>query len=285
MPVVKNFNLVSIFANLILGAALVVSCVADKKTNPDPAGPHIDLAAQTAKEVGVGMGKAADNIDKHVGTIATTTPKEVRTKIQPELTGITDNTSALRVLKGKLDTVQSDLDVAKKNNADLEKRAANLEQDNAKLKREKDDALHRLFMWLTVGSVVGLGVCGALFFTGNKWGITGGIACLITLGVSVFVAQYTAWFAVGVGVVGIGVVGLIIYELWKRHHVAQQLVQTVEASKMAMREPARRFLFGNGPVSGKVDHDQSPTTKKFVKQLRDTQKVKTAPSLHPVEIQ
>ncbi len=279
----KKLNVISLLANLFMASLLTISCVATKTASIDPKQP-IDTAANTAKAVGVGVIGAATDIDAQALIIKTATPPAVLPKIQQNFTNIQTDTNDLRTLKGQLDTVQVNLDQANQAVGQLKTDNGALKTQVTDLQAAQKNALHNMFMWLSVLSVVGIGVAAALVYTGNALGITVGVASVVTLGASIVVGQYTAWFAIGVGVLMLAGIGVCIYDLWKKKTIATQLVQTVEANKLAMRTPARHYLFGNSAVPGHIDIIQSAMTKAFVSKIRDSGKIRLAPSTPAVEI-
>lgn len=284
MAAASKFNWVTFVYAAILTCAFFVSCSHETPAPIPSPGPSLDNGTAAAKNVKDGMGKVADNIDKHVGTVRQNTPEAARPKVEPSLTGITSETANLRELRGKLDGAITDLASAKTEVDKLTKLNGDLVTENQKLKDEIKDQTTKAMIRLMVLCVIGIGVSAALLFTGNKLGMAIGVGCSVSLGCAVLIAKYSLFFAIGAGallIVGLGVLG---YELWKRHKVSEELVQSGELMKMGMRPPVRHYLLGNGAVPGQVDIVQSKATKDFVKKTRKAAKIRLAPSVKPVEV-
>jgi hypothetical protein len=277
-------NWLAVFYSVLLTGVLVVSCTnTTPKMLPDPLKP-IDAVSKTTADVSKGMGTVADNIDKHVVEVRKATPAPLVPKIGPQLDGINTETGTLRTLRGQLDGTQTELTQAKDDVNSLTDLNTKQAADIKKLTDEKNSALRNLMIWVILLSVVGVGVSGALVYTGQMWGISIGFGCLITLGLAIFITQYSMWFAIGAVVLLLGGLGYVAYQLFIRKKTATQLVQTVEANKMAMSVPARLHLFGNGGIPGHVDLIQSATTKEFVQKVRSGNKVHLAPAVTPVSL-
>jgi len=278
-----KINWIAIAYGMVLTALLSVSCNSTGLPTPDPTRP-IDNSIRTTDEVAKGMGNVADNIDRHVGEVRKATPDPLIPKLGPYLDGINLETGTLREIRGKLDMVQGELEQAKKDVKSIQD--SNVKQGSkiAKLEKEKESALNKLMVWVILLSIVGVGVSGALVYTGKTWGISIGFGCLVTLGLAIFITKYSMWFAiVAAGLCVLGV-GYVIWEMVSRKKIGTELVQTIEANKMAMRAPARLHLFGNAAIPGHVDIIQSAATKDFVKKLRSKKTVRLAPSAFPVNL-
>ena len=280
---IATINWLTATYSMMLTALLVISCTASQKPMPNPVRP-IETSIKTTKDVAVGIGTETDSIDKHVVDVRKATPEALIPKIGPSLDGINQDTDDLRVLKTKLEVVGGDLEQAKKDVISLQEIISKQDTTIAKLVAEKESALHKLMVWVILLSIVGVGVSGSLVYTGKMWGISIGFGCLVTLGLAIFITQYSMWFAIGAAAFCVLGLGYVAFELVTRKKISTELVQTIEADKMAMREPARLHLYGNGAVPGHVDVIQSPATKKFVKKLRKKKTVRLAPSAKPVNL-
>lgn len=269
--------------SLVLTAMCVVSCAGVGSVVPDPVKP-IQSALTTTTNVSKGITKNADSIDQHVIAVRKATPEPLIPQIGPHLDGINHDTDELRGLKGQLDAAQASLVDAKKQANALQDLSRKQADRIAKLEEEKKSALHQLMVWVILLSVVGVGVAGSLVYTGNMWGISLGFGCLITLGLAIFITQYSMWFAIGAAALCVLGLGYVVYQLVIRKKAATELVQTVEADKQAMSDPARLHLFGNGAIPGHVDLIQSESTKKFVAKTRSKKGFRLAPSAKAVNL-
>jgi len=131
--------------------------------------------------------------------------------------------------------------------------------------------------WLITTSILGIagGVAGMLFLPGPGKTIALALVafCVVSLGLTLLVAQYAQWLVLGtvVACVGVG-----IYALSRVKKALPELVQTVEAAKAHLTIEAKELLFGkdkptaakdgNGTISGGI---QSPSTEAIVGAIRN----------------
>jgi hypothetical protein len=275
----------SLVLNGLLLMTLIVGCVTAKEFEASPK-PQIENVLEVNRSVGEGVGQAAQTIDQHVDEVDSKTERspEIRTDILPNLSGIRVETGNLREMQGRLQATEAELESAIELSNDLEGSLVDLRKKNAELQEENKSFLRKLTAMVIVLSIVGVGAAAAMLWTGNKLGITVGVMSLATLATALIVTQYALWFAIGGGVLVLAGLAYVAYELWNRNRVSEELVATVEANKMAMRDEARQFLFGNGPIKGHINMIQSSTTQKFVDNVKRRGKVKKAPSVEPVKI-
>ena len=295
--VTAKINKLSVLVNMLFCGLLIVSCASPVQA-PVNSKPQIDQVSQTNTTVAAGIGKSADNIDHAVTDAQSKTPSSIKPVLAPDFTSITTETGNLRTMQGQLDSTLGELKQANDANTQNQKTIADQKTQIDKLTADKKSALQQALMWLILLSVVALGIAGALIYAGNVWGISVGIGAVITLAVSIFIASYTVYLAIGGGILLLGGCGFVIWQIYQRNKqvkaattvntalktTGRELVQTVEAIKMAMSPEARHYMFGNGPVNGHIDILQSPETKQFVRTTRKMEEIKLAPSVPPVEL-
>jgi hypothetical protein len=292
----QSFQIATIVYALLMTTVALFSCAAPATNTTPQVRPHIENAQKTTTEVVSGLGEATDRIDKHVESAEKKTPPAVLPTLLPDFTGIRNETGNIREMQTKLDGALKELDTATGESKKLEGQKTQLAKQVETLTEEKNSALRHIFNLLIILSVVGCGIAGVMVYTGNKFGITLGVGAVITLFVSIFISAHMMWFIIGGGVMLLLGAAVLVFEFWKRRKanlqtegeknklekVGTELVATIEANKMAMRDEARHYIFGNGALPGHVDIIQSPETKHFVRAARETNKVRLAPSVAPV---
>jgi len=136
--------------------------------------------------------------------------------------------------------------------------------------------------WLLSMSVFGIagGIVGVLFLPGPLKTLALALTffCVISLGLTLLVAQYAMWLVLGtvIACIGIGVYG--IFRARNTHAIANQaiqdLVKTVNLTKSKLTVEAKEHLFGikkktsTKKVGGVIHMVQSPSTEAIVAEVR-----------------
>lgn len=249
-----------------IGVAHLSGC-ANKATQADPK-PYIENVADVNKSVAARLPERADKIDANTDTIQKTVSPTVQIKIGPAVTGIRTETAGLRDDAARLQDTLKTLDDAKAAVGQLRASEAKLKAAVTKLEDEKKQGTRKLVGALVTMSILGLGISAAVFASGNKAGMFGGIGCLVTLVAAVVVGWYSFWLALAAGVVLIAGVGFVVHRMLAERRATEELVQTGEAAKQLMTHAARQAIYGDGAIPGKADLMQSESTQALVKTAR-----------------
>ena len=113
--------------------------------------------------------------------------------------------------------------------------------------------------WIATASIVGIAISAFTFLNGNKTGIAGMVACFISLTMTLAVARYAQWLALG-GL--IGSVGLMVYSIWTKDRALKEVVQGGQEYKEGYNKDVRT-LFNDAQAN-----TQSPQTTKLVKKIK-----------------
>lgn len=228
-------------------------------------------------------------IKNEANEILKQTPPEIKPKIDP-------HANEILVQTGKQEEIIKDLQQTKEllNKEKLDKASIIKENDSLKdsLNKEKENSTKQLRAKYTTVSIfcfAGMIVCGALFFTGQKWAMGVGLMCAAGLAVSIALVQTVALIPyIAGGIIGLLAIVAIISFVRKNwtikdlKQIGTELVHSAEAAKPFMQDSGRRTFYGDGPIPGKVLHLQSDKTQEFVNEVRNNMpENKKAPSIEP----
>ena len=112
--------------------------------------------------------------------------------------------------------------------------------------------------WIATVSIVGIAISAFTFLNGNKTGIAGMVACFVALTMTLAVARYAQWLAIG-GLVGS--VGLMVYSIFTKDRALKEVVQGGQKFKLC--EKGQKNLFNEAQA-----YVQNPQTTKLVKKIK-----------------
>jgi len=307
-----------VFMTIISWAFIITSCSNSQpsrtisKAPPETPnvvkeGEKVGEAAKTVGETGKDVATRAEKIDEHAANIESKTPPEVKSSVQPELSGIRTETNGLREdsatlvsVEQKLKDTQSQLleqqqkiqnytTFAKESETQRQKlqdKIKELESSNAKM-------LRTMLSWIVVVCVIGIGaslVIGFFFKTPAAFMVAAG--CVATMGIAVAVTLYLQQIAwVALAVLGLGFLGAVVYvffQIKNRDTAVKELVHTGEVAKNYLPTTVREKIFGNAVEPGVAHQIQSGSTMKLVSKVRSLDKNKRgyglaqSPSVTPV---
>lgn len=250
-------------------------CTPETKVVNNP-GPALESVETTTKTVAQDLPVRANRIDNSADNItkivATDAPK-VAGKVGENTTAIKVQTEGVRNDAVKLTETTPSIEKAKDDTASLIKANNDLKAKNDKLVADKNSSLRKLTGFLIIGSIIGIGVGVALFFSntpiGMAWGGTVILGSGAALVASIVVGYYSLWLMVGVAALALGGLGYAMWRFYVQHKTNKELVQTVEAAKQLMPEDERLGMFGHGAVPGAAHLIQSDTTQKVVQNIRN----------------
>ena len=117
--------------------------------------------------------------------------------------------------------------------------------------------------WIATASIIGIAVSAFAFLNGSKSGIAGMVACFIALTMTLAVARYAQWLALG-GLVGS--VGLMVYSIFIKDRALKEVVQTVEQTRPYLDPGIDVNLFTD--ENSAIKNAQHPQTTKLVKKIK-----------------
>ena len=119
--------------------------------------------------------------------------------------------------------------------------------------------------WMVTISILGIAACTFAFLNGNKWGLTGIVACIIILSMSLMVIRYATWLAIG-GL--IGAIALVVWSIFIKNRALQQIIQSVQDIKFEKPNEINQHDY----VEQQCKHAQSKSTEKLVKKVKGDKK-------------
>lgn len=268
----NKFYLISYGFILALVLFYITSCSGTKNGNTQ----RLDIATTNIQNSGTSLDGTTKIIKNEAETILKVTPQNAKPLVDPHAQEIIVQTGKQEEIVKQLKETQKLLEQEKTDKVDLIKQQEELK---VKLENEKENATKQLRAKYTTVSIfcfAGMVVCGALFFSGQKWAMGAGLVCAAGLAISIFLVQTVAlipWIVGGIlAVIAIVATILFVRKNWKINDlktIGTELVQSTEALKPFMREAARKDMFGDGPIPGKILTLQSDKTIEFVKEIRD----------------
>lgn len=115
--------------------------------------------------------------------------------------------------------------------------------------------------WMVTLSILGIAGCTFAFLNGNKWGLTGIVACIIILSMSLMVIRYATWLAIG-GL--IGSIGLVVWSIFIKNKALQQIIQGVQKFRYNTIE--------HEEIDGILQINQDKSTEKIVRKVKENKK-------------
>lgn len=123
--------------------------------------------------------------------------------------------------------------------------------------------------WLATAAIIGIAISAFTFLNGNKAGIAGMVACFIALTMTLAVARYAQWLAIG-GLTGS--IGLMIYSIFVKDRALEEIVKGGQEVKDVLLEhsltkPPDDYTI-KGTFNGVQKYNQSSQTTKLVKKIK-----------------
>ena len=201
--------------------------------------------------------------------------------VDPMLENIKDKSNVILNSVDDLRKAKNELAIAYDKVKIAEEKSDEISDNSKQLKKERDEAVKekekleddiksnitKMLKLIIGGSIIGIGVCGALAAFGSfKGGITGASGCAITLVLAIVVGQHIALIAwVGV-IVLFFCIGLIIYHIYIDRKAIKEVVTSTEKIKEEIPNDLKDKLFG---TKGEIRPLQSPSTEIIVKEEKN----------------
>jgi flagellar basal body-associated protein FliL len=264
---------------------------------------HISESAKVVSDASNSDSKIVQDVSdikKAVSDGITITPSQIKSQfdgIWQKITSKTDDILAnINIITKDLMLIKSfddRLTITQKEVIDIKNQ---LKSENGRAEAEKalrlkaeegaNQALKEKYIWISIVCFSGMLLSGALALSG--WGnskLTFGIAivCAVGLGLSIFLIQILNFMPYIIGGIILIVIGLIVWQIYEKNKTIAtnektdatkdtailELIKTTEAVKTFLTDVARKEMFGQGPVPGKVSTIQSDSTEAIVSQVRD----------------
>ena len=206
--------------------------------------------------------------------------------IEEKSNSIIEKTDELRRAKSELILAESKIKVAENkveeindNSIQLKKERDLATKERDKLKEDISSHLSSLLRLIIGGSIIGIGVCGALAAFGNvKSGLLGASGCGITLVMAIVVGEHIAL----IGWIGLGVflfcIGLLAFHIWNERKSIGEVVASTEKVKENLDVPLKEKIFGKKGEDGQIGRLQSLRTSNIVKKQKAKLKKKNGDS-------
>jgi ABC-type multidrug transport system fused ATPase/permease subunit len=281
----------------------VVGCFSGGKTDrlktnpppPKPVSPEIKQVTSSTEKSNEQMGSSIEKIELEAKQIEEKTPEDykpiilphvsniyVQTKTQWEiLTAWKEATESLKTLSNKVKESEDYADQLFKSNEEAIKKNQDLADKITSLESESQEMLKKNFATIIMISFFSMVISIAItvMTKGNRYAMYSAVSCGIALLLAIFLMQTIAWIHWVVFGLIIIAAALFVKDYYDRIKANKELVKTTESLKSYTSTEARKEFFGDGPVPGKVQMLQSPSTVKIVEDIR--KEITNAPSVQP----
>lgn len=257
---------------VLMGAVLFAGChnSSDKVTSSPR--PEITETGHIVQDANATLKSSTAAIITNTNQIEANTPAALKPQITPHTTAILQSTAVQADVSKKLDEVNGLLASANKKSSDLES-ALQVEKDKVTAANNSETAaLQKTYRTASILCFVGVLVCGGLVAYGQKWAMTVGVLCGVGCAVCIFIVQTVSlvpWIVGGCIAVAVAVGIYYVYknkgQITVLNTATKELTSTVEAIKPKLSMVARKDLFGDGPMPGKLTRTiQSDSTMEII---------------------